>query len=309
MKKNDIWLLSEKGILDINGKHLINSPFKNVSVVAGDVHEGNVAVIVDWHEVWTFVSGNWDKIISADTKLNTLCWTYDKRLLIGTEKARLAWVSDSKLAFIDSFDTVPERKFWKTPWGGPPDVRSLSASADGTLYANIHVGWIVCSTDNGKSWKSINNGLEIDVHQVSTHPSKPEIVFAATADGFYLSKDYGETFSHSNSGMPYCYQRACACFTEKDVYLVSTSRGPHGQADALVYRSENDGKTWEHVNGLPEKIKDNIDTYQIIVINGANAIIIVNNRDLYKTSNFGKNWEPLRQYQVSLYSALVVSID
>ena len=57
------------------------------------------------------------------------------------------------------------------------------ASADGTIYANIHVGWIVRSRDGGETWENLQEGLEMDVHQVSTHPSDPEIVFAATRKG------------------------------------------------------------------------------------------------------------------------------
>ncbi|ODS33964.1 MAG: BNR/Asp-box repeat protein [Candidatus Scalindua rubra] len=279
MKDNDnLLLLSEKGILNSDNQPYSNVPFQNVPVVAGDVYRDQVAVIVDKHEVWTFASGEWHRVADAATRLNCIRWTSDKQLLVSTESARLAWLTDGTLKFIDSFDEVPERKLWTTPWGGPPDVRSLAVSKDGTIYANVHVGWIVRSRDGGKTWKNLREGLDMDVHQVAAHPSNPAVVFAATAEGFYLSKDLGETFTRQNDDMPYRYERACACFPDTDVYLLSTSRGPHGYAEARVYRSEDEGIHWKPVNGLPEGINKNINTFQIIIIRDGNAWLLLRTR-------------------------------
>jgi hypothetical protein len=304
--RENILLLSEKGILDSENEPYPNIPFQGEPVSTGDVYRDNVAVIVGKHAVWTFTSGKWNQIVVTETRLNCICWTSDKRLLVGTESARLAWVSDGDLKFIDSFDKVPERGLWKTPWGGPPDVRSLAVSSDGTIYANVHVGWIVRSRDWGQTWKNLCEGLEMDVHQVSTHPLNPAIVFAATAEGFYLSKDHGETFNRQINSMPYRYQRACACFPDRNVYLLSTSRGPHGYAEARIYRSEDDGKHWEPVNGLPEGISNNINTFQIIIVRDGNALVIVEDTSVYKTNDYGMNWEKMRDDFPKLYGALVI---
>ena len=304
--KENLLLLSEKGILNFNNEPYPNVPFQNLSVIAGDVYQDNVAVIVDKHEVWTFTSGEWHQVVTTEIKLNCICWTSDKRLLVGTESARLAWLSDGNLKFIDSFDEVPERKLWNTPWGGPPDVRSLAVSKDGTIYANVHVGWIVRSRDGGKTWKNLREGLDIDVHQVAAHPSNPAIVFAATAEGFYLSKNHGDTFTRQNNDMPYHYERACACFLERDVYLLSTSRGPHEYAEARVYRSEDEGIHWESVNGLPEGISNNINTSQIIIVRDGNALVIVEDTSIYETNDYGMNWEKVRSDFPRLFGALVI---
>ena len=304
--KETVWLLSEEGILARSGEAHPDVPFHKAAIIAGDVHQDKVAVIVDSHDVWTFASGTWHQAVSTDTTLNCVCWTSDDRLLVGTESARLAWVDDGALTFIESFDAVPERKLWKTPWGGPPDARSLAVSTDGTIYANIHVGWIVRSRDGGKTWQNLREGLEMDVHQVASHPSNPAVVFAATARGFYLSQNHGETFTCQRDGMPYYYQRACASFVEQDVYLVSTSRGPHGQAGALLYRSEDAGKSWALVSGLPENISENIDTFQIIIVRGAHALVIVEDTALYETHDWGMTWKEVGRDYPRLFGALVV---
>ena len=307
MSQETVWLLSEEGILNFSGKPIHDVPFQTASVRAGDIDQDRLSVIVNDREVWTYASGVWNQQVSTDVILNCICWTPDNRLLVGTERARLAWVTEGELNFIDSFDAVPERKLWKTPWGGPPDVRSLAVSTDGTIYANIHVGWIVRSRDGGKTWKNLREGLEMDVHQVATHPSNPAIVFAATASGFYLSRDHGDTFTHQRSGMPYYYQRACACFPESDVYLVSTSRGPHSRVDAQLYRSDDAGENWALVNGLPGHIGENIDTFQIITVGGSNALVVVDDTALYRTDDRGLNWQKVADYP-RLFGGFVVQM-
>src|SRR3954465_9990647 len=54
--------------------------------------------------------------------------------LVGTAEARLFSVAagDSSAAPVDSFDRIPTRDQWYTPWGGPPDTRSIAVAADGT---------------------------------------------------------------------------------------------------------------------------------------------------------------------------------
>ena len=305
MPQNEtIWLLSEQGILALDGNPVPSGPFDPAPVIAGDVNSNRAAVVVDHREVWTFEAGAWSRAVAAPVKLNCVRWTGEK-LLVGTAGARLAWITDDKLDYIAGFDGVPERKLWKTPWGGPPDVRSLAVSPDGTLYVNIHVGWIVRSRDGGQTWQNLREGLDMDVHQVAAHPTKPAVVIAATARGFYYSRDHGDTFAHRGEGMPYLYQRACAGFPDRDAYLVSTSRGPHGQADALLYRSEDAGQTWAQVNGLPDGIEANIDTHQIVITGPRHALVIVENKDLYETRDAGENWRKTGAYP-RLFGAMVL---
>jgi photosystem II stability/assembly factor-like uncharacterized protein len=59
------------------------------------------------------------------------------------------------------------------------------------------------STNGGKSWSGISNGLSINpatghphyVKSIAVHPARPDIVLAATGGGLYKSTDGGETWS------------------------------------------------------------------------------------------------------------------
>lgn len=82
------------------------------------------------------------------------------RLIIGSAEAHLYRFQDGKTERIDTFDHMPVREHWHTPWGGPPDVRSLAATPDGWIYADIHVGSIIRSPDRGDTWEPASTAPE-----------------------------------------------------------------------------------------------------------------------------------------------------
>ncbi|MGI0148469.1 MAG: WD40/YVTN/BNR-like repeat-containing protein, partial [Thermoplasmata archaeon] len=269
---NEIWILTEDGLWSWNGEPLPGRPFASRSVTCGAAGSDTVALIVDEREVWTKSRGTWRKEADSEVELYSLARTREGRLLVGTADARLSWLEEGTLRPIASFDAVPERRLWDTPYGAPPELRSLALGVDGTIYANVHVGWIVRSMDAGATWRSLRKGLDRDVHQVAAHPRDPMTVFAATAEGFHISHDQGDSFDRRPSGMPYLYQRATVCFPDRDVYFVSTARH-NGGAGARLYRSEDEGKTWVRVRGLPETLDRNINTHQVAAMPGGHAVV------------------------------------
>src|SRR5207249_1971591 len=88
------------------------------------------------------------------------------------------------------------------------DGRTLWARA-GTVYVNVHVGGVVRSRDGGRSWTPTVD-IESDVHQVLAHPSRAEVVLAAAADGFGVSRDCGASWRFITEGMHAHYLRAVA---------------------------------------------------------------------------------------------------
>lgn len=297
------WLLSDRGILDAEGSPLPDVPFQGTSADLADRADGRVAVLVDEHAVWTVEDGSWEKALTTDERIHSLAWTRDGRLLVGTEPARVGVVKDGTIAFANGFRAVPEVKQWSTPWGGPAAVRSLAVSRDDVWYANVHVGWIVRSRDGGASWTSTRDGLEKDVHHVAAHPREPGTVFAATANGFHISTDYGERFERRVEGLRYLYQRTVACFPDRDVYLASVATGSGGRRSGL-YRSEDRGRTWEGVEGLPGDLDRNINTGQVAVRAGGEARVVVDDTVLYRSADYGRTWTPVTEGLPRVWSLL-----
>lgn len=285
------WLLSTEGVLDESGAPVAGVPFQGTSADAGDRREGRTAVLVDEHEVWEQTGAGWTRRVSTADRMHSVAWGPTGDLLVGTEPAGVARVEEGALRYLEAFGNVPEAELWSTPWGGPAAVRSLAMGGDGTLYANVHVGWIVRSTDGGETWATTRNGLEKDVHQVAAHPREAATVFAATADGFHISHDRGNAYERRIRGLPHLYQRAVACFPDRDVYLSSVATGSGGREAALC-RSEDEGRTWSRVEGLPGDLHHNIDTHQVAVRPGGEARAVVDGARLYASRDYGETWSP-----------------
>ncbi len=200
----------------------------------------------------------WDEVATVRGQRVNCVLPYDGGALVGTSEAHLVRVANGSAMRIASFDTVPTRDDWYTPWGGPPDVRSLSAGPDGVAYANVHVGGILRS-DNGETWRPTSMDVDADVHQVLAHPEAPGLVFAATAIGLAMSTDAGDSWDFSDHGMHAAYCRAVAI--AGDTLLVSASKSHTGRQSALYRRPLMGGAFERCEKGLPEWFADNVDTF------------------------------------------------
>jgi hypothetical protein len=223
----------------------------------------------DGPEVWALLEGRtlvrrdgdglWQEVGALpDTAEGTCLAATRGGLLVGATGAGLwRWTSGGPMR-IESFDWVPGRDGWYTPWGDPPDTRSIAAGAGGTVYVNVHVGGVARSTDEGASWLPTID-VDADVHQVATHPSRPGSVFAAAAEGLWVSADGGDSWETVTAGLHARYCRAVAPAGE--AVLVSASTGPGGRRTAL-YRLDVAGGRFERCrDGLPEWFTDNLDTH------------------------------------------------
>jgi hypothetical protein len=191
---------------------------------------------------------------------------------------------------IAGFEAVPGRDDWHAVGSRQPYVRSLTATAAGVLLANVHVGGIPRSTDDGATWQpSID--VDADVHQVRAHPQRPELVLAAAAVGLCRSDDAGETWTVLTEGLHASYCRAVAA--AGDVMFVSASTGPFADQAAL-YRTaiDGDGPLERCTIGLPEWQHHNIDTACLdtdgtrVAFGGADGVV-------YGSEDAGSTWHVL----------------
>jgi hypothetical protein len=181
-------------------------------------------------------------------------------LLLGTRGGGLLRLDDDGFTPVGSFDDAPGRSDWYTPWGGPPDVRSLAVADDGTILVNVHVGGILRSDDGGSTWEATVD-LHVDVHQAAVVPGTSTVV-AATGTGFASSTDGGRTWAMEDDGLHATYLRAVA--VAGDAVVVSASRGPGGGAAALYRRPLAGGPFERGGDGLPEDLGGNVDTGRVV---------------------------------------------
>ena len=247
--------------------------------------------VLDDREVWRSddLDGSWKHIASldgrqgeclADTRAND-----ENGILVGTDGAHLIRVSEAGVKVVDSFEGAPGRNDWYTPWGGPPAVRSITENR-GAVFVNVHVGGVLRSRDEGRSWEPTID-IHADVHRVVTGGGR---VFAAGARGLSVSSDDGAEWTLSAKGLRGTYCRSVAVCG--DAVLVSASDGPRGGRAAL-YRTDLEGGVLEKCRGgLPEWFAGNIDSLCLDALpDGSFSAFASEAGDVFVSKDQGSSWE------------------
>jgi hypothetical protein len=243
--------------------------------------------IVDGGEIWRSGDGDeWQRVAGTGGVRANCLLPMEGGTLVGAAEARMLRVEDLSLAPIRSFDAVAGRDDWYTPWGGPPDARSISGDASGAVYVNVHVGGIPRSRDGGASWEPTID-IHADVHQVLAG-SRAGLVLAACARGLAVSQDAGDSWKILNDGLHANYCRAVAVAGES--ILVSASTGPSGRR-AAVYRTSlaNPDRLEQCRDGLPEWFAENVDTY-CLAAEGSTAALGTADGSVFVSDDEGRTW-------------------
>ncbi len=249
-------------------------------------------VLTDGSSVWTLPDGGTPSRVAGidDVRLNCLLPLGDE-VLLGAEAAQLFHIPASgerrRVPTVDEpFQDAPGRNDWHTPWGGPPDVRSMAADVDGAVYLNVHVGGILRYRDDDPVWRDTMD-INADPHEVVAHPQEPGIALAATARGLAITRDGAVTWEFHTEGLHAGYCRAAA--VSEDRVFVSASGSNRGEK-AAVYRTDLTGARLERcVGGLPEWFSTNVDTGCLqaagdtVVIGDAGGVV-------YQSDDGGGTW-------------------
>lgn len=273
----------------VAGLHEIDGPIvlPDTDVTALTVYGSTWWLLAGGQEVLRREVGEFTTAATLEAPLGTCLLAGPDGLLIGTAEAHLLRLSSGVLESVASFAQAEGRDDWYTPWGGPPDTRSLSADAAGTWFVNVHVGGILRSHGGGAAWEPTID-IDADVHQVLAHPREPGRVFAATAFGLAESADSGETWTFGTDGLHSTYSRAVALC--HDSLLVTASEGHLGRRSA-VYRRRASGGTFEKCEaGLPEWFESNVDTH-CLATSGSTAVFGTADGDVFVSTDEGITWE------------------
>lgn len=240
--------------------------------------------IVDRRELWRDTGTGWETVArSSDLRLNCVL-SHEDDVWVGAEGARLLRLEDGSLVRSESFDAAPGRDEWFTPWGAPPDVRSL-ATNDSHVFANVHVGGILRSDPDGSSWEPT---IEIgsDVHQVIAGPGGG--VAAASAWGLATSKDRGERWEFDKDGLHSSYARAVAI--GDGTIFVTACDGPFGGRGAVYRRPLDATGLTKCESGLPEWVDGNIDT-GCLTASGSHVAFGTGGGSLFLSEDGGTSWD------------------
>jgi hypothetical protein len=232
--------------------------------------------------------GPWSEVAGAGPFELTCLLPSSSGLLVGAEEARLLRLEEGSLEPLESFERVPGRSTWHTPWGGPPAVRSLTQDGAGRLHVNVHVGGIPRSADGGATWTPTIE-VDADVHQVLAHPTRADLVVAATAVGLAVTEDGGDHWRFERSGLHAAYCRAVGICD--GVVLISASTGPSGRRAAVYRTSLDDTSRLERSRaGLPEWFDSNVDS-GCLAAAGTMAAFGTADGSVYLSQDAGASWD------------------
>lgn len=243
--------------------------------------------VVDGRELWSRSTG---AVAPAPADLRLTCVLDGPGgPLAGSSSAHLLRGSPAGgiLEPVASFDAIPTRDRWYTPWGAPPDTRSLTMAADGTVFVNVHVGGVWRSEPELGAWEEVV-AVDADTHQVAADPTTGAVV-VASAVGYGESRDGGRTFRFDDDGLhgPYCRAVALAA----GIALVSASTGPDSRRAALYRRPVGSTEPFRRCDGgLPEWFPFNIDTHQLAAA-GAEVALGTDDGRVYHSADAGETWE------------------
>tara|TARA_R110000796_G_scaffold159169_3_gene275782 strand:- start:33269 stop:35875 length:2607 start_codon:yes stop_codon:yes gene_type:complete len=197
-----------------------------------------------------------------------------------------------------------------------------SARADAIQVDPANLGTMYVAFGSGNLWKTINNGLTwkpifenqaaLGIGDVALAPSNPNILYLGTGEslkkprnftmpgtGVYRSDDAGETWKHLGLTDSWHIGEIAIHPTNPDIALVAVlGKFWSDNAERGIYRTEDGGKTWQHVLYVNDQTGGND-----LVISPSNPNIVyasmwqhspeVNGlgSGVYKSEDAGKTWK------------------
>lgn len=144
-------------------------------------------------------------------------------------------------------------------WNVKSNHRSL-AQQNGVSLNYAAYGYIWKTSDKGKTWTKITNGLpeNTEVGKIIVNPNKPDNVIMATNVGILLSTDGGLSWKNTSSGLPNNLPRDLTSYynpktKEFILYLVEQTvyeaKGKTVSSKGGVFKSTDGGRNWVNITG------------------------------------------------------------
>jgi photosystem II stability/assembly factor-like uncharacterized protein len=192
-----------------------------------------------------------------------------------------------------------------------PHVREITQSPDNpdTMYVALQVGFMLKTTDAGKTWRLLDKGLDMDVHTIVIDPQDTNKMYIATGGegarlgqapgrAFYRSEDAGESWIPMALEYPHYYSIPLALHPKQTGTLyggMATGdprdwNRPTG-AESMVIRSEDAGVTWETVGALDVASKTCPASIVFDPEDPDNVYIGYRNGEIHASHDGGDTWQ------------------
>jgi hypothetical protein len=146
-------------------------------------------------------------------------------------------------------------------------------------------------------------GGPYDTHELAIHPDAVDVLRSAAGDGYFESRDGGQTWSSPMEGLDVGYLRSVAIDPgDPDVVLISAASGPRkayvaGRSDGRLYRREG-SRPWQRVHdGWP----DPPNTIAPLLVAGRRGgeFYAADERGVHRSADGGITWEQVWSFSIS----------
>lgn len=196
-----------------------------------------------------------------------------------------------------------------------PHVRDITIDPENSkiIYAALQVGYMLKSTDGGKSWKLLDKGVDADVHTIVIDPRDTNALFIATGGhdfrkgqapgrALYRSRDGGASWEPTAMDFPHEYSVPLVMHPKDPSVLFSAlANGQPGQwrkresgAESMLIRSKDGGKSWQALNGtMSTSGKDFPEAIALDPADPNRVYAAMRGGELYASADGGDRWEKI----------------
>ncbi|MDQ7817695.1 MAG: T9SS type A sorting domain-containing protein [Melioribacteraceae bacterium] len=252
--------------IQTNGPFVYNYP-KNVSIEDNEVY-----ITADYYSVYKLLNGKWIWVADPNTtevKPTNVLKHRSKIIINDNFGGPLKISNDGGISWNTIINGMPSSQ--SGSWGSLPPSTVVSM---GSVKNNIFVGFydgLYRSTDEGVSWQKVLNAI------VKCIASKDSTIYIS-GNGTYKSTDGGKTWIDIGKNGNMSWTTISMLVTSKYIFISA----PNG-----VFRSEDDGLTWQSLTVLP--LNRNYYLYSMVEKN--NKLYATQNRELIFSMDFGETWE------------------
>lgn len=154
------------------------------------------------------------------------------------------------------------------------------------------------STDGGKTWQKIANGVNgpVDFHAMTVSQADPSLIYGVYRGQLQRSRDEGKNWELVNTNVSNIITLATNT-KAKDVVYASTTDG--------LYVSQNQGNTWSKLG----TINSAVTTFAVNPTNDQEIVAYEQNQGLIRSADAGNSWDKLDSYGGSMAMHLAYDIQ
>jgi photosystem II stability/assembly factor-like uncharacterized protein len=139
---------------------------------------------------------------------------------------------------------------------------------------------------------------------IQLHPKNPDIIYVATNDYIYKSRDGGETWTSLSKGMS--FSRVIAMAVDP-AYPATVYAGTKGDA---VYKSHDGGQRWASMrSGLDDATISSVVNQFVFDPTDSNHIFVATTMGVFETKNGGEHWTKKMEGMKEVLMVVTLGMD